>query len=41
MTTTSPDLSLQGKALSPRDWLVGGGNSTDVEGMAATLGEQV
>jgi len=41
MTTPSPDLSLQGTALSPRDWLVGGGNPTDVEGLAATLGEQV
>ena len=41
MTTPSDDLSVRGEALSPRDWLLGGGDPKEVEGLAATLGEQV
>jgi hypothetical protein len=41
MTTPNQDLQLQGSALSPRDWLVDGGDPTVVAGLAATLGEQV
>ena len=41
MTTPSEELSVHGEALSPRDWLVGGGDPKDVAGLAATLGEQV
>ena len=40
---TSPDdaLTLGGRPVSPRDWLVGGGDPGPVIGLAATLGEQV
>ena len=41
MTTPSQDLSVHGEALSPRDWLVGGGSPTDVTALAGALGEQV
>jgi hypothetical protein len=41
MTTSSPDLSVHGTALSPRDWLGGGGDPAAVVALAVTLGEQV
>ena len=41
MTTPNPDLSVAESALSPRDWLIGGGDPADVEGLAGTLGEQI
>jgi hypothetical protein len=41
ITTSSPDLSVHGNALSPRDWLGGGGDPAAVVALAVTLGEQV
>lgn len=41
MTTPTPDLQIDGRDASPRDWLIGGGDPSAVTGMAATLGEQV
>ena len=41
MTTPNKDLAVQGTALSPREWLRGGGDPADVVGLAVTLGEQV
>jgi hypothetical protein len=40
---TSPDdaLTMGDRAVSPREWLVGGGDPDPVIGLAATLGEQV
>jgi len=41
MTIPTPDLSVQGTALSPRDWLRGGGDPVQVVALAGTLGDQV
>lgn len=41
ITTSSPELSVHGSALSPRDWLGGGGDPAAVVALAVTLGEQV
>lgn len=39
MTTPQPELELEGKALCPRDWLLGGGSVDPVVELAATVGE--
>lgn len=41
MTTPTPDLQIDGRDASPRDWLIGGGDPNAVAGTAASLGEQV
>lgn len=41
MTTPDDDLRVGDEPLSPRDWLVGGGDVAAVTGLASTLGEQV
>jgi len=41
ITTSNADLSVHGSALSPRDWLGGGGDPAAVVALAVTLGEQV
>ena len=41
ITTSSADLSVHGNALSPLDWLGGGGDPAAVVALAVTLGEQV
>lgn len=35
--TPTPDLALHGRAASPRDWLLGGGDPADVAALAADL----
>ena len=41
MTTPSSELMLRGTAVSPLEWLRGGGAPKDVADLAGTLGEQV
>ena len=41
ITSSSADLSVHGNALSPREWLCGGGDPAAVVALAVTLGEQV
>lgn len=39
MTTPDPDLVVEGAALSPRDWLLAGGEAAAVTDLAAELGD--
>jgi hypothetical protein len=41
MTTPNSELLVDGNALSPIEWLRGGGDPKDVVDLAVTLGEQV
>ncbi|MET0863701.1 MAG: hypothetical protein ABWZ98_05155 [Nakamurella sp.] len=41
MTTPSSELVVRGRALSPLEWLRGGGGPVEVTDLAVTLGEQV